>query len=103
MLIKYHSDSCDTLRITHHEKSIYSNPNGYLIRVNQLLIKNHQLFAIVCYLFLNPNFLQIEHLDWLGQVQGNPEISYHNSLPFEPTSAFQLDLERPKHSTNSIH
>ena len=49
---------------------------------------------------LHSNFLQIEHLDRVGQAQGTSKISYHNYLPRLHTIAFQLDFIRPKHSTN---
>ena len=49
---------------------------------------------------LNTDFLQIEHLDRLGQAQGSSEINYHNYLTLLHTKVFQLDLKRPKHSTH---
>ena len=49
----------------------------------------------------NPNFLQVEHLDCLGLPQGNAETSCQNYLPILCTTTFQLDLKRPKCSTNS--
>ena len=42
----------------------------------------------------NPDFLQVEHLDKLGQAQGTSKITYHNYL--QCTTGFQLDLKRPK-------
>ena len=41
---------------------------------------------------LNPDFLQIEHLDRLSQAQGTSEITYHNYLSLLHTTAFELDL-----------
>ena len=46
------------------------------------------------------DFLQVEHLDKLGQAQGNSEITHHNYLTLLCSTAFQLDLKRPKHSTH---
>ena len=48
----------------------------------------------------NPNILQVEHLDKVSQAQGISEITYHNYLIVLNTTAFQLDLKRPKHSTH---
>ena len=48
----------------------------------------------------NPDFLQVEHLDKLGQAQGTSEITYHNYLTLLHTTAFQLDLKWPKCSTH---
>ena len=47
----------------------------------------------------NPDFLQVEHLDKLSQVQGTSEIASHNYLTLLHTTTCQLDLKRPKHST----
>ena len=48
----------------------------------------------------NPDFLQVEHLGKLGQAQGTSEITYHNYLALLHTTAFQLNLKRPKHATH---
>ena len=42
----------------------------------------------------NPGFLQIEHLNELGQAQGTSEITYHNYLTLLHTTAFQLNLKQ---------
>ena len=47
----------------------------------------------------NPDFLQVEHLDKLRQAHGMSEITYHY-LTLLHTTAFQLDLKRPKCSTH---
>ena len=51
---------------------------------------------------MNPVLLQAEHLDKLNQVQHISEITYHNYITLLCTTAFQLDLKRPKHSTHDI-
>ena len=48
----------------------------------------------------NPEFLQIEHLDKVGQAQGTSKITYHNYITLVHTTAFQLNLKCPKCSTH---
>ena len=48
----------------------------------------------------NLDFLQLEHLDKLGQAQSTSKITYHNYLTLLHSTAFQLDLKMPKHSAH---
>ena len=48
------------------------------------------------YICSDSEFLQIEHLDKLGLAHGTSEITYYNYLTLLYTTAFQLDLKRPK-------
>ena len=42
----------------------------------------------------------MEHLDKLSQAQDTSEITYYNYLILLHTTALQLNLKRPKHSTH---
>ena len=48
----------------------------------------------------NPDFLQVEHLDKLGQPKAPSRSLITNYLTLQCTTAFQLDLKRPTHSTH---
>ena len=48
----------------------------------------------------NPDFLQVKHLDKLGQAQSTSAITYHNYLMLLCSTDFQLDFKRPKCSTH---